>query len=164
MVPIAPISPPRRPGFSLVEVLLVVVILGLMMAMALPRITEMKSKSSLRAARQGLSSLFATARAAAVQKGKVATLTMSGTTASVVVLSGLQGQPVTIMGPVRFDQQFGATLAALSAAPMSIRYDARGLVTPSSVAITRYRLNVGTYSDTVCVNGVGLVMLKGCDL
>ncbi len=143
---------------------MVVVVLGLMMAMALPKIAELKSRSSLRAARQGLSALFAATRAAAVQKGKVATLTLSGTTASVVVLSGLQGQPVTIMGPVRFDQQFGATLTAMASAPMTIRYDARGLVTPATVTITRYRLSVGSTSDTVCVNGVGLVMLKGCEL
>ena len=50
------------------------------------------------------------ARAAALQKGKTATLTLDGNVATVTVLSGLAGTEVRVFGPVRLSQSLGVSL------------------------------------------------------
>lgn len=153
---------PRR-GFSLIEVLLVVALLGAIMYRVAPTIRDLKERSSLRAARMELVAAFSAAQEAALQKGKVATLTISANTISVTALSGLTGNTVRILGPVRF-ASFGATLTPLAAAPSAVSFDARGLITPSTTATSSYVLTTSSRADTVCISGGGLVLPKGCAL
>jgi type II secretory pathway pseudopilin PulG len=153
-----------RSGASLIETLVVVSILGLMYVLVGPRLSSFREQSSLRAARQELSSAFAMARAAALQKGKTATLTMSPISASVSVLSGLTGNPVQIYGPLQFDKELNSTLSALNGAAMTVSFDARGLVTPAPAGISRYRLVSGTRADTVCISPAGIILPKDCAL
>jgi Tfp pilus assembly protein FimT len=154
----------QRAGVSMLEIMVVVSVLGLMYLLVGPRISAVQEQNSLRAARQQLSSAFATARAAALQKGKTATLTMSPISASVSVLSGLTGNPVLIYGPLRFDKELNSTLSALNGAAMTVSFDARGLVTPIPVGISRYRLTSGTRADTICISPAGIILPSDCAL
>lgn len=154
----------NRPGFTMIEIFVVIAILAVIYVMIGPRIAELRSRSSLRAARQELSSAIAAARAAALQKGKTATLTLASNTATVTVLSGLAGGSVQILGPIRFDKTLNSTLTALSGAPTSIAFDARGLVSPVPTGISKYRLANGVYADTVCVSAAGIILPRGCTL
>ena len=153
-----------RRGFSLTEVIVVLGVIATLTFTLLPRITELKTRSQLRSARQELSAAFASARAAAIQKGKVATLTLDASSATVTVRNGLTGTTITIFGPIRFDILAGATLGAVSSSPLSIQFDQRGSITPASANVLKYRLSRDRYADTVCVSAVGLVMLSGCTL
>lgn len=148
----------------MIETLVVLSVLGLMYVLVGPRLSAIREQSSLRAARQELSSAIAMARAAALQKGKTATLTMSPISASVSVLSGLTGNPVQIYGPLLFNQQLNSTLSALDGAAMTVSFDARGLVTPMPAGISRYRLTSGTRADTICVSPAGIILPKDCQL
>lgn len=145
----------------MVEVLLVIAMMGLLFALVTPRFTVIKEHSSARAARLQLGSAFAAARAAAVQKGKPATLTIDGDAVTVTVLSGLQGQPVKVLGPMRFDGTSSAQLTVLSA-PTTVTYDPRGMITPALEEIARYVLTAGDVSDTLCISASGLVLPKDC--
>jgi len=147
----------------MIEVLLVIAIIGITLTFASPRIGEIRARSSLRAARQVLSSAFAAARASALQKGKTSTLTLTSTSASVSVLSGLSGNAVTILGPLRFDKDLGSSLTAVSGG-MTVSFDARGLVTPMPATISKYRLANGIYADTVCISPAGIILPKTCAL
>jgi len=153
-----------RSGVTLIEILVVVSLIGLMYVLAEPRLTEIRARSSLRAARQELSSAFAAARAAALQKGKTATLTMSPISASVSVLSGLTGNPVQIYGPLLFNKELNSSLSAINGAPMTVSFDARGLVTPMPAGISRYRLANGTRADTICISPAGIILPRDCQL
>ena len=148
----------------MVETLVVLSLLGLMYLLVGPRLSTIREQSSLRAARQELSSAIAMARAAALQKGKTATLTLSPISASVSVMSGLTGTPVHIYGPLHFDRQLNTTLSAVNGAAMVVSFDARGLLTPMPVGISRYRLTSGTRADTVCVSPAGIILPKDCAL
>ncbi|HYW30645.1 MAG TPA: type II secretion system protein [Gemmatimonas sp.] len=153
-----------RRGFTLIEALMVITILGLMYLMVMPRITDSRSSTSLRAASQELRSAFAAARAAALQKGKVATLTLTSTTARVNVLSGLNGTDIIVYGPIRFDRELNSSLSSIASAPMTVSFDPRGLMTPIPVAAYKYKLTNGTKADTVCISTAGVILSRSCTL
>lgn len=140
------------------------VIVALLALMVLPMTTELRERTALRSARMELVSAFAAARAAAVQKGKNATVTFEGSTISVTAMSGLSPRSVLMLGPLKLDRVSGASLRPLASAPTSIQYDARGLVTPVLSNTSRYELRIGSRADTVCLTGAGTVMPRGCVL
>ncbi|QJR36320.1 prepilin-type N-terminal cleavage/methylation domain-containing protein [Gemmatimonas groenlandica] len=151
-------------GFTLAEVLMVVAIMGTLFVITAPKITELKARTALRASHETLESAFATARASAMQKGKRSTLTLSGNTVGVTVLSGLTNTATQVVRPLLFASTFGTTVAAIGAAPTTIAFDARGLVTPVSATIAKYQITLGSFADTVCVSGAGVVLRRGCRL
>jgi prepilin-type N-terminal cleavage/methylation domain-containing protein len=154
---------PQRAGYTTIEMILAVVIMGVLFAIAMPRFTAMKTSTSLRAGRQQLGSMFATARAAALLKGKTAEINFTSSTVTVRVQSGLASSWVTVAGPMRFDQ-LGLTFEALASSPMSVSYNARGLLSPTPAQDLQYRLTSASSSDTLCISRAGIIMQKGCTL
>ena len=151
-------------GFSLIELLIVIAILSVVYLRLLPIISEIKARTALRATRQELMSAFSAARAAALQKGRVATLTLTSTGASVSVLNASSGIAATIFGPISFNSQFGTVLNTLSSAPTAVAFDPRGLVTPALTTVSKYRISIGSWADTVCISGSGMPLRRGCQL
>jgi type II secretory pathway pseudopilin PulG len=156
-----------RVGYTMIELLLVVGTLAIVFALAAPRMTTIRESSTLRAGHQQLASAFAAARAAALQKGKTSTLTLSGNVATVTVLSGLAGTSVTVFGPIRLYQSLGVALEPLEGAPTVVNYNGRGMMTNVMVEdeeVFRYRLRYGTKLDTLCISTAGLILSKSCTL
>ncbi len=149
---------------TLPELLIVVGIAAVLFALALPKIATARDGAAKRAARQELAAAFAATRAAALQKGKTATLTLTSTSASVAVLSGIAGTSVNVWGPIRFNTTLNASIEALSGAPTSVAYNARGMLTPTPAGTLKYRVTVGALKDTVCISPAGIILGKGCTL
>ncbi|HEY2164609.1 MAG TPA: prepilin-type N-terminal cleavage/methylation domain-containing protein, partial [Gemmatimonadaceae bacterium] len=59
-----------RRGFSLIEMMVVLVIAGITMAMAMPKFAGMRDRMAVRSAKQQFSSYLATARAAAIRQSQ----------------------------------------------------------------------------------------------
>jgi Tfp pilus assembly protein FimT len=144
--------------------LIVIAILSIIYFRVAPMISEIKARSALRASRQELTAVFSAARAAAMQKGRSATLTLTSTSASVTVVSSTTGNNVTLIGPIQFSKAYGTVLSAVSSAPTTVVFDGRGLVTPATTSISRYRLATSRWADTVCISGSGIVLMRGCAL
>lgn len=159
-----PVHHRARRGFSLIELLIVIAILSAVYYRLSPMISSIKARSALRATRQELTSAFASARDAALQKGRIATLSLTTSTASVTVVSSTTGNTVTLLGPLDFTQMHSTVLTALSSAPTTVSFDGRGLISPATSAIYKYRIAVSSWADTVCVNGAGIVLIRGCAL
>lgn len=159
-----PSRPSARHGASLAEVLIVVAIFAILFALVFPKIAAARDSASRRAARQELLASFAATRAAALQKGKTATLTLTATTATVTAQSGLAGNVVTLMGPVNFSTSLNSSITALSGSATTITYNARGLLTPTPSGNLMYRITTGAVQDTVCISPVGVILPKGCIL
>jgi Tfp pilus assembly protein FimT len=153
----------HRTGYTTIEMIMVVVVTGILFAITLPRFSTVKYGSTLRAGRQQLASVMASARAAALLKGKSAVLVTGSNVATVWAQTGLAGNWVRVAGPVRFDDS-GLTLTPLGNAPASLVYDARGLLSPVPSEILKYELAMPGYADTLCLSRSGVIMQKGCTL
>lgn len=157
----------RRAGFTMIELLIVIVTLGIMFAMVAPRVTTIREGSTLRAGRQQLTAAFSAARAAALQKGRPSALVITGNEVNVRVRSGINNANVLVLGPLRFDVALGMTLERLGGAPDSVAYNQRGMMTNIIAAADqtlRYRLVYGSRADTLCISAAGLILPKGCAL
>jgi Tfp pilus assembly protein FimT len=146
----------------MIEILMVTVMIGVMVAIAVPKFATTRETGALRATRQVLASTFSAARAAAIQKGQTATLTLTETSATVSVLTGSQSQSVVVYGPIRFNSSMGTNITPLDGAPTVITYDVRGLASPRLDDVTRYEVRSASRRDTVCVSATGFILPKGC--
>ncbi len=153
-----------RRAFTLIEMLLVVVIVGVIMALAVPKFTVVREQSTVRSSRLMLASAFSAARSAAVQKGQPSTLMINESVVHVTVLSGLGRQPVTVLGPMRFDASAGGAALTPLDGVTKVTYDPRGMITPALDGIIRFEVATGNASDTLCVSASGHIMPRDCRL
>lgn len=149
---------------TLPEVVVVLAITGIIVGMSITRLTSSREQSGRIAARQQLLSAFAAARAAAVQKGKTATLTLTDTSATVSALNARGDSSLVVWGPSAFNDPVASTVAALNGAPATLTYDARGLLSPTADGTLKYEIRLGSIKDTVCLTAQGMLMPRGCTL
>jgi prepilin-type N-terminal cleavage/methylation domain-containing protein len=141
---------PRR-GFSLTELLLVIVVIGILLAMLTPSIATALARRNVRGATAGFESLFRRARATAIQTRLPATITIAGNVASVSVVRG--GSTVVIGQNLDFADQYGGTTATASG--VTLRIEPTGLIlsgTPFTLIAAK-----GAAADTVRITGYGRV-------
>lgn len=149
----------RRSGFTLVEMLLVVVLLGLFSAIAYPRMKAPVARLSVRSARQQASEMLVVARSAAVQSGAETRFIRSGNVLRTVMDSS--GTWITIAAGDLYATH-GVTVAMTGLLPKdTIRFDARGVAIGLTGTQTITFTN-STAADSVCVLRVGKVARGGC--
>lgn len=154
----------RHRGFTMIELLLVVVIVAAMMAFAMPKFSVIRDQSSARASRLMLAAAFSTARAAAVQKGQPSTLVIDDEhRVTVTVLSGLYKTEVEVVSPMYFNGTTNAMLTVLDGT-QTVSYDPRGMLSPLLENIARFELTVGSARDTLCISPSGFIMPRDCRL
>src|SRR5213592_635457 len=73
----------RRSGFTMLELIIVIVIVGVLALVGFPRIKDAIQKTNVRSARVAAGTYVATARAAAIQLGTLYKVTLSETQDSV---------------------------------------------------------------------------------
>ena len=151
-----------RRGFTMIELLIVCVIVGILAAMSMPAIRGMQDRYAVQAAKQQLAASLATARAAAVQKSRVARFRVSGTTIAAVVLTApTDSQPV--VRPRDLSREFGVSVGMSSAADSVVTFGTRGFrTTPRISATQRYVVRRGAAADSVCIGMLGQLLLRGC--
>lgn len=146
-------------GFTLVELLLVITIMGLMGSFAYPRLKATTTSLSVRNARQKVATMLVTARAASVQNGSEARFIRSGNVVRVTVDSS--GTFVTLISR-DLNQDDGVTVSTGGAAPRdTIRFDPRGMGIGLTGAAT-FKFTNSTVTDSICVSKLGKVARTGC--
>jgi Tfp pilus assembly protein FimT len=144
-----------RVGFTLVETLIVVVLLGLIVLIGLPKISAAMSRSDLRSARTTMVNLVAAARAASMQTNRITWVKIEGTSAYVGArprLVDIAGSTIDTVGTV---QDLGGTYHVTVAGVDSIQFDPRGFGgfgTVGSIVLAR-----DGHSSTITVDGLGRV-------
>lgn len=147
----------RRAGFTMIETMLAVVIVGVLTLMAYPRVSSAMARSDARGARTRVINMLATARTAATQSNRSTWLTFDGNqvwvTASPRRTTGGSGTVDTIGSVVDLSVVYGTSV---SSGVTQIAYDPRGLASGfgSSVTITLTR---GGYSYPITVDMLGRV-------
>lgn len=153
-----------RSGFSMVELLVVIAIMGILVTFAVPKIRTFRSGNNLRSAKAQVASSLATARAAAIQKGRAARFIVRGNNLAVAVdTSGTFGlQELIVLSNVPIDDRYGATITVRTAADSTVSYDSRGFGATGSGSRAIYVLRVQSLADSVCVSPLGLINKQGC--
>jgi prepilin-type N-terminal cleavage/methylation domain-containing protein len=143
----------RAAGFTLVETLIAIVVVGLVSLIALPRFQEAMATTNLRGARTKVASLYAKTRAVAIESSRTATLRVQGGNAYVIASPRRKAGAGTIdtITPVEnLYTQYGVNLAPdidVRVAPTGLGLDAATLV-----------LTKGSHVDTVSISRVGQVI------
>lgn len=147
---------PPRAGFTLMELLVVIVIIGVTAAAAYPLIGSAMTRIDVRGARYHATTLITQARAAAQETGRTTTLSFAGNraliTASPRLVSAVGSTVDTIGTPANYTQAYGVTVTGT--AGTSIVFDSRGLA--SSVATTLRFTRTGI-TDSVIVTDLGRI-------
>jgi type II secretory pathway pseudopilin PulG len=145
-----------RSGFTLIEAVIVFVLIGLVSAYAVPRLTGGTVRNNVRAARGHIISLYSKARAAAIETNRATTLNFTANRAYVTASPRLSAGAGTIdtIGPVdNLTTRYGVTVTWSPAAQITVDPRGFGSLTVTTVWVTR----AGT-TDSMVVSGFGRVI------
>jgi prepilin-type N-terminal cleavage/methylation domain-containing protein len=142
-----------RKGFSMIEMIVVVILIGIIATIGFPRLRDGLEKQNVRSAKALIATLAATARGAAIQRGCSATLNL---TVDSIWVSACGVNPPAASVQVGTKKLVGDDFSVtLSSTAASVVYDPRGIATvfqPTTVYVTGPQ-----YSDSVVINEVGRV-------
>ena len=146
----------RRRGFTLVETVLVLVVIGLTGAIALPKFSQAVASSNLGSAKNKLTTLYGSARATAASSGRTAFLNFNGNRIFVTA-SPRRGLPIgantldTLTPLENVYTQYGVMVTPSAA---SIRIDPAGMGRDSAVIV----LTKGSHTATVRISQFGRIV------
>ena len=153
----------KRSGFSLVEMVLVIVVIGLASMIAIPRLRNATDRANVRGARGELMDLVTKARATAVARGCTATFNMTTGIAAKAWVTTCKTSDVGVGATldtvwivdslaVRWKVDVTSDVATIS-------FDRRGLRTlPYVVSTMRAQSTSSSVIDSIQVNPVGKVL------
>jgi prepilin-type N-terminal cleavage/methylation domain-containing protein len=154
-----------RRGYTLTEMLIVVGVVGLLTLFSLPKFSKLAERNRLSAARDELATAIATARAAAVQKGRTATLFLSGNKMWVTVVTSDAGTTSTVVPVKSFGTLYNVSVAAQTPSGLtSVTFDGRGFASPRLSATGKFLITGTSKKDSLCITTAGQLMPKSCSL
>jgi len=155
----------NRRGFTLIELIVVVMVIGVVIGISAPRIRDGMEKINVREAKVSVANYVARARGSAVARGCQSTLNVvTGTAGRVWVTScktGDAGRTVAIDTVGAVDQIATRYGVNLSSTANTITFDRRGIAT--NFASQTIKVTGTTYTsvmDSIRINPVGKVLLK----
>lgn len=149
----------QKRGFTLIEILMVIVIMGILSTMALPRLARRGVTLTVRSAKQEVASYLAQARATAIATGRSAWFIRSGNTVGVSSTSTTAGY----VKSTDLMTEHGVTVSAASD-PTTIEFDARGMIPGGVGGALPIVLSKQSARDSVCVIGLGRISTRDCSL
>ena len=155
---------PRR-GFTLLELVLVLVIIGVTTGFAIPRLRSVSDRMTLSGAKSDLASAVAMTRAAAIQKGREGRLVVRSNRVIVVVDTARVGG--TALSMTLLDHNLKSRRAVLvvprAVSDTMLPFNSRGYARTRSGGTAVYALEgPGGLRDSVCVSSFGVVSKQGC--
>lgn len=154
-----------RRGYTMIEVLIVLTLLGVLMAATRPFLVRARDGWAVRAARQEVAATVDAARGAALQRGRSARVQVVGNALRAVVDTGAGfGSALEVLRSPDLRREYGIALSVATAADTLLQFDGRGLASPRLGRTARIRLTGRTLRDSVCVSNLGLLLPKACAL
>jgi prepilin-type N-terminal cleavage/methylation domain-containing protein len=149
----------RRVGFTLIEIMIVVVIFGIMVIVAYPKASRALVKNDVRSARTTLANTFSKARAVAMQGSRTGRVEFNGNNVLVTRSPRMDGVTAsgdrdTVGGVQNLNSVYHVTLSSSVA---SIAYDPRGFVTSGLSQPLKFYLTRSGKRDSLTVDYLGRV-------
>jgi prepilin-type N-terminal cleavage/methylation domain-containing protein len=144
----------RRHGFTLIEMLMVVVIISLTMLMAIPRFRAAVNRSNMLSARAKVMASFSAARAAAAGSGRVTTMNILGNKVWVTATPRLKagaGGVDTIVLPKNLNTLYGVTATPSNGSTVVLSQTGLGSA-PNNIVLSH-----GSLADTIKISQYGRV-------
>jgi prepilin-type N-terminal cleavage/methylation domain-containing protein len=151
----------RKNGFTLVEMMIVVVLIGAILLIGWPKVASGLAKTNLRSSRTTVANMFAKARAFAMQSNRRTWINFNGNnvviTASPRTLGGVGNTVDSIGGVEKLSEAYGVTLTPPGGVtPYSVAYDPRGF--GSLGATQTFVVTRNSKRDSVMIDGLGRVI------
>lgn len=145
----------RRKGFTLIELMIVVVLVGILTIVTAPSGRRIMVNNAVRSAKQEVAATLAVARASAIHNGRPTRFVQTGNIVHVRLEMGAQYDTVGI--PLDMYEH----RVTLQMSPDTIRFDPRGFAPGMSGAYQIVRISRGTRTDSVCVTRFGRIITEG---
>lgn len=139
-------------GFTIIELLMVVIVVGVMMGVGIPYLMRSSDRGGVTAATVAVSTMHARAKLAAIQRGRLTRLKMNTSTSRMwIVATNAAGTGTDTVGNVedlasRFGITFTTTRDSLVFTPRGIGSETSG---------TTIILRKGSARDTITVSAAG---------
>ena len=143
----------NRQGFTLMELMVVIVLIGAMAALAFPRIGDAVTQQSVRSARAGIVTLVAKARGTAISRGSTTRLVIANNLLYVEAANPVTGAVQRVGLTEDFDSRYKVTIQP---ANDTLVYDGRGIAVEAGQ--TTYTVSRGTFAAKIVVSAVGRVI------
>ena len=152
----------RRLGYTLAEVLIVITIIGIVTATAVPKLAKAKNQAQLTGAVTRFTRAVMTARQAAIQRGKPSYFRHSNSKFWVIVdTTGSLTDSVIITAAYDLDAEYGVTVTAPTGVT-TIQYDPRGVATQASKQVFAFKHTVSSTVDSLCISRLGNTIRERC--
>ena len=141
-----------RKGFTLIELVIAIVLIGVMAAFMFPRIGEGLRRQDVKSARNAITTMHAQAKATAIQRGRPVAMVQRSNRVILLSRHPVTGAVDTI-AVQNLAERYGVSL---STTEDSLVFDARGLGMESSS--TRITVSKAGISDTIVITSIGSVL------
>ena len=135
----------------MVELMIAVVLMGIIMAVGMPKLGSLRDKASVRSATQQIGAYVATARAAAIRRGMRANFRTRADTMWVEVEQ--PGAPERIAPAIPLRETFNVSVVS---SVNSITYDARGFAV-NLAGTQKFVVTRSPAIDSICVTRLGMI-------
>jgi Tfp pilus assembly protein FimT len=151
----------RRLGFTTMELIIVIVMIGVLATIGFPKIRAALDKTNVRSARVSVATFSSTARAIATQRGCRAVVHfVSGSTGRAWVTACPRYTPgVGTIDTVAMIDDVGARFnVTMTSSRDSVQYDPRGLSMDNATTVVTLTGNVTSTTDSITINPLGKVV------
>ena len=149
-------------GYTLAEMLTVIAIIGIVMALAVPRLTHIRDQAQLAGATTRFTRAVMAARQAAIQRGQHAYFKNNNGTLWVIVdTTGVNSDSVVIMPALSLNTTYGVNVVSPSGLT-SIEYDPRGVSAQASKQTFAFQHVSSGMVDSLCVSKLGNTIRDRC--
>ncbi|HYD54956.1 MAG TPA: type II secretion system protein, partial [Gemmatimonadaceae bacterium] len=148
-----------RRGFTLLELILVIALMGIITAFAVPRVRTGTDRANLSAARDHITVNMSSARRLALSRSALTRVELVGDSILRVRMQLPSGWQ-QIMPDVNVKATYRSTMLLDNTAGGAIEFDKRGLLRGNGASRKFLITNIDGGRDSVCVTGAGLVMRK----
>jgi prepilin-type N-terminal cleavage/methylation domain-containing protein len=154
--------PSSRLGYTLAEVLIVISIVGIITAIAVPKLAKSKNQAQLTGAVTRFTRAVMTARQAAIQRGKTSYFRHNNSKFWVIVdTTGSLTDSVIISAAYDLSTEYGVSVTAPAGAT-SIQYDPRGVSTQPTKQVFAFKHSVSNTVDSLCISRLGNTIRERC--